>query len=233
MQTKADKARPVREVERLTLNQLKQAVFSHFSAYWGEAAVVWGATNKVKPLAPLVMLQLGTVTRATQPITQMVNGIVFSAYPSEVPLQIDLFTKGNTVSTPEGSYSENTAESDLLDFVNYLDSTATIEWSNQNNVSVSLLGGVQDLSEVINDSRWQYRAMAEIRLTFTQWAAEYNGVLSESNIIFNKNGVPVGVDNTNWRPTASGGGTEELARVKSGAFEESPINQIQEEQIDG
>lgn len=229
MQTKADKARPVREVKLLTLNQLKQAVFSHFSAYWGGAAVVWGATNKVKPLAPLVMLQLGTVTRATQPITQMVNGIVVSAYPSEVPLQIDLFTKGNTVSTPEGSYSENTAESDLLDFVNYLDSTATIEWSNQNNVSVSLMSGVQDLSEVINDSRWQYRAMVEIRLAFTQWVAEYNGVLTEANIIFNDAGIPIGVDNTNWQPTASGGGTEELARVKSGAFDETPINQIQEE----
>ena len=123
--------------------------------------------------------------------------------------------------------------SDLLDFVNYLDSTATIEWSNQNNVSVSLMGGVQDLSEVINDSRWQYRAMAEIRLTFTQWAAEYNGVLNESNIVFDKNGVPVGIDNTNWQPTASGGGTEELARIKSGAFEETPVNQIQEELING
>lgn len=233
MQTKADKARPVREVERLTLNQLKQAVFSHFSAYWGGATVAWSATNKVKPLAPLITLQLGTVTRTTQPITQMVNGIVFSAYPSEVPLQVDLFTKGNTVNTPEGSYAENTAVSDLLDFVNYLDSTATIEWSNQNNVGVSLMGGVQDLSEVINDSRWQYRAMSEIRLTFTQWAAEYNGVLNESSIIFNKNGVPIGVNNANWQPTASGGGTEELARVKSGAFEETPINQIQEEYTNG
>ncbi len=229
MQTKTDSRRPVREVERLTLNQLKQAVFSHFAAYWGSAAVVWGASDKVKPLAPLIVLRLGTVTRATQPITQMVNGIVFSAYPSEVPLQIDLFTKGNTVSTPEGAYAENTAVNDLLAFVNYLDSTATIEWSNQNNVGVSLMGGVQDLSEVINDTRWQYRAMAEIRLTFTQWAAEYNGVLNEANIIFSKNGVPIGVNTANWQPTASGGGTEELARVQSGAFEESPVNHIQEE----
>ena len=204
MQTKPDSCRPVREVERLTLNQLKQAIFSHFAAYWGKAAVVWGASDKVKPLAPLIVLRLGTVMRATQPITQMVNGIVFSAYPSEVPLQIDLFTKGNTVSTPEGAYAENTAVNDLLAFVNYLDSTATIEWSNQNNVGVSLMGGVQDLSEVINDTQWQYRAMAEIRLTFTQWAAEYNGVLNEANIIFSKNGVPIGVNTANWQPTASG-----------------------------
>lgn len=229
MQIKAGKSRPIRGVKRVTINQLKRVIFSHFAAYWGGAAVVWGATDKVKPLAPLVVLRLGTVTRATQPITQMISGIVFSAYPSEVPLQIDLFTKGNTVNAPEGQYTENTAESDLLDFVNYLDSTATIEWSNKNNIGLSLMSGVQDLSEIINDSRWQYRAMAEIRLTFTQWAAEYNGVLTEANIIFNDAGIPVGVNNANWQPTASGGGTEELARVKSGAFDETPVNQIQEE----
>lgn len=213
----------------MTINQLKQAIFLHISAYWGGATVVWGATDKVKPLAPLVVLRLGTVTRATQPITQMINGVVFSAYPSEVPLQIDLFTKGGTVDTPEGAYAENTATSDLLAFINYLDSTATIEWSNKNDVGLSLINGVQNLSEVINGSEWQYRAMAETLLTFTQWAAECNGVLTEENIIFDDKGVPIGVNNADWQPTASGGGTEELARVKSGAFDETPINQIQEE----
>ncbi len=228
MRIKARSRRPDREVRRLTLNQLKQAVYSHFSEYWSGAVVVWGAVNKVKPHAPLVVLRLGTVTRATQPITQMINGIVFSAYPSEVPLQIDLFTKGKTVSAPEGAYAENTAVNDLLDFVNYLDSMATIEWSNRNDVGVSLMGGVQDLSEVINDTRWQYRAMTEIRLAFTQWAAEYYGILNEANIIFGSNGVPVGIDSANWHPTASGGGAIELARSKSGAFEEVPTNQTKE-----
>lgn len=217
----------------MTLNQLKRVIFSHFSAYWGGAAVSWGATNKVKPSAPLVVLQLGTVTRAGQPITQMVKGVVFSAYPSEVSLQIDLFTKGNTVDIPGGAYVENTATSDLLDFINYLDSPATVEWSSRNDIGVSLMSGVQDLSEIISDTRWQYRAMAEIRLTFTQWAAEYNGILNEEQIIFSDSGQPVGVIDANWQQTASGGGTEELARTKSGAFEDVSVNQIQEEYVNG
>ncbi|GHU97427.1 hypothetical protein FACS1894208_12760 [Clostridia bacterium] len=215
----------------MTLNRLKSVIFTHIAAYWGGAMVVWGSTNKVKPIAPLVVLRLGTVTRATQPVTQLINGIVFSAYPSETTLQVDLFTKGrlNEVEGSASGYYENTAESDLLNFVNYLDSTATIEWSSQNDVSVSLMSGVQDLSEVINDSQWQYRAMVEIRLTFTQWSAEYNGILIEASIVFGADGVPTGVNSASWRQTASGGGTDELATVKTGFFDEIPIITTEEE----
>ena len=215
----------------MTLNQLKSVLLERTTEYWGGATVAWGATKKVKPLAPLVILRLGTVTRAAQPVTQMINGIVFSAYPSEVPLQIDLFTKGNTVEVAEGQYNENTAVNDLLDFVNFLDSTASIEWSNKNDIGVSIMSGVQDLSEVINDSQWQYRSMVELRLTFTQWAAEYNGVLSETSIIFNKAGLPVGI-NPNWQQTASGGGTQDLADAVTGFFDEIQPK-IEEEIING
>ena len=206
----------------MTLNQLKNILHPYLTAYWRGATVAWGATNKVKPLAPLVILRPGTVTRAAQPVTQMINGIVFSAYPSELPLQVDLFTKGHTVDEARGQYAENTAVSDLLDFINYLDSPATVEWSNRHDIGISLYGGVQDLSEVINNSQWQYRAMAEIRLTFTQWAAEYNGVLNESAIIFDSAGMPVDIDAAKWRQTASGGGTQELADATTGFFNETP-----------
>lgn len=203
----------------MTLNQLKAVLYERFTAYWSGATVVWGATDKVKPPAPLVVLRLGTVTRATQPITQMIKGIVFSAYPSELPLQVDLFTQGEAVEVDGEEYYENTAASDLLDFVNFIDSPATIEWSDRHDVGIALLGGVQDLSEVINDSQWQYRAMVELRLAFTQWAAEYNGVISEAGILF-EDGVPVGIDSADWKQTASGGGTQELAGASTGAFEE-------------
>jgi hypothetical protein len=217
----------------VTINGLKAVIYERIAAYWGGATVAWGATDKVKPSAPLVILRLGTVTRANQPITQMVNGIVFSAYPSEVSMQVDLFTKGNTVDTEGGSYTENTATSDLLDFVNFLDSVATVEWSSKNDISVALLNGVQDLSEVINDSRWQYRAMVELRVTFTQWAAEFDGVLTEASIIFDDDGLPVGVDAAKWKQTASGGGTQTLADEKTHFFEEVTPEIEQEVDIDG
>jgi hypothetical protein len=156
---------------------------------------------------------------------QMVNGIVFSSYPSETTLQVDLFTKGKF---SEAQYAENTATSDLLDFVNFIDAPSTIEWSNRNDVSLRLLNGVQDLSEIINDSQWQYRAMCELAVSFTQWSAEYNGVLGEASIVFDENGIPIDVIRENWRQTASGGGTHELAGETTGFFEEVPIARKEE-----
>lgn len=203
--------------------------------YWGGAVVVWGATEKVKPFSPLIVLRLGTVTRATQPITQNIDGIVFSAYPSEAPLQVDLFTQGNAVKVDGDEYYENTATNDLLDFINFLDSPSTVEWSNSKDISIALITGVQDVSEVINDSQWQYRAMVELRLTFTQWAAEYNGVLSESGIVFGEDGIPIGVDTSKWKQTASRGGTDELAKATTNFFEEADLKYLtkQEEKDNG
>lgn len=203
----------------MTLNQLKAVLYERVTAYWSGATVVWGATDKVKPPAPLVVLRSGAVTRAIQPVTQMVGGIVFSAYPSELPVQVDLFTQGQAVEVDDKEYYENTATSDLLDFVNFLDSPATVEWSARHDVGIALLGGAQDLSEVINDSQWQYRAMVELRLTFTQWAAEYNGIINDAGIVF-EDGAPVGIGNSNWKQTASGGGAQGLADAATGAFEE-------------
>ena len=207
----------------MTVSKLKAALYERVTTYWDGATVAWGATKKVKPHAPLVILRLGTVTRAVQPITQMINGIVFSAYPSEVPLQIDLFTRGRAVEVTEGEYHENTAVNDMLDFVSFLDSVSSVEWSGRNDIALSLTGGVQDLTEVINDSQWQYRATAEIRVAFTQWTAEYHGILNESSIIFSDGGLPVGVMRGNWRQTASGGGTQSLAEESTGFFDEVEI----------
>lgn len=220
MQTNQANRRRNRKVMLLmTVNNLKKIFYSRTKAYWENATVAWGNTKKVKPNAPLVILRLGTVSRAVQPITQMINGIVFSAYPSDVPIQIDLFTKGQTVNVEFDEYSENTALNDLLDFVNFMDSVSTIEWSNKNNISVSLLNGVRDLSDVLNGNQWQYRAMCELQVAFTQWAAEYHGILNEASIIFEK-GLPVDVIRENWKQTASGGGTKTLADESTGFFEE-------------
>ena len=210
----------------MTVDELKARVYGRAAEYWGSATVVWGSANKVRPGAPLVMLRLGTVTRTAQPVNQLINGIVFSAYPSEAALQVDLFTKGKAVTVNEtaGAYSENTAVNDLLGFVNFIEGAASVEWSGGQDVSVRLIGGVRDLSEVINDSQWQYRAMAELAVSFTQWAAEYNGILGEYSIIFDDSGSPVDVNREEWRQTASGGGTQELADESTGFFEKVLID---------
>jgi len=201
----------------MTVNHLKEKLYQRTKEYWGNAEVVWGATDKVKPDTPLIVLRLGVVTRPPQPITQMIDGIVFSAYPSSTTLTIDLYTKGELA---EAGYYENTAESDLLDFVNFFDSVATVEWTERHNISLQLISGIEDLSELTNDTQWQYRANCEFVVDFTQWTADYFGILGEECIIFSEDGIPAGVDRNRWQQTASGGGRPELAEQTTGFFEE-------------
>jgi hypothetical protein len=103
---------PMWDVSLMILDVLKERLYECVTTYWSGATVVWGAADKVKPNAPLVVLRLGTVKRALQPITQAINGILFSAYPSDVALPVDLFTRGRR---SKSGYLANTALNDLLD----------------------------------------------------------------------------------------------------------------------
>ncbi|MDR2359674.1 MAG: hypothetical protein LBD85_00105 [Oscillospiraceae bacterium] len=225
----------------MTLNNVKSRLYERVSEYWDGAVVKWGAAPGVKPKSPLVVLRMGTVTRVARPIEQSADGSYIAVYPSETTLQIDLFTRGKRVTASGGAgYYENTAVSDLLRFVNYLDSPATINWLAKNDLSMHLLGGVHDLSEIINDTQWSYRAMCELRIGFTEWAAEYEATLGddrvevneEGDIIkdgaveFDAEGNPDGVDHTAWEQTASGGGTKELAGKNTGFFTEAEIREV-------
>jgi hypothetical protein len=210
----------------MIIDRLKEKLYERVSAYWAGAVVAWGSTDKVKPNVPLVVLRLGTVTRAEQPVTQLISGIVFSAYPSETTLQVDLFTRGKLT---EQQYFENTAAGDMIDFVSFMDSTSSVEWSSRNDISVALRNGVQDLSEVINDIQWKYRSMCELSVSFTQWAAEYHGILGEDSIVFDEDGIPAGVERSSWRQTSSGGGSQELAEETTGFFEDVSLKRREEE----
>jgi hypothetical protein len=202
----------------------------------GQCTVVWGAANKVKPNAPFVVIRMGTVTRPKQPIAQFVNGNYVACYPTETTVQVDLFTQGKL----QGNHYVNTAVSDLLRFVNYLDSPATVDWCERNDISIQLLSGVQDLSEIVNDTAWSYRAMCEFRVNFTEWVAEYEAVLGNEDIKVDENGNitqdgavvfddtqgnPIDIvhttdDPTQYEQTPSGGGTHELADARTGYFTE-------------
>ena len=160
-----------------------------------------------------------------------------------------MFTRGRL----QGNHYVNTAVSDLLRFVNYLDSPASVDWQEQNDLAIQLLNGVQDLSEVVNDTGWGYRAMCEFRIGFTEWTAEYEAVLGNEETEVDENGnlaqdgavvfdttpgsrtegspidaVHTTDDPDQYEQTASGGGTRELADMPTGYFTEVETPQHQE-----
>jgi hypothetical protein len=161
--------------------------------------------------------------RPVQPISIFRDGDYFAAYPSSTTLQIDLFTKGKQW---DGDYFENSAESDLLGLLNFLDSPASVNWCQLNDIAMQTQNAVRDLSEVINDTQWQYRAMCELSIGFTEWVGEYEAVLGGESIVFDADGNPIGIDGSKWEQTASGGGTRELDDEITGFFTEAETIEV-------
>lgn len=125
--------------------------------------------------------------------------------------------------------AQNTAVNDLLDFVNYLNSAFVVNLCHNLDIDISINGTVNDVSDYINDTRWQYRAMAEFSVGFTQTAVGATGILLESSV----KEVPERPEETHivpeWQPTSSGGGYNKLAMETVGYFEDVEIKEEQEE----
>lgn len=68
-----------------------------------------------------------------------------------------------------GNYA-NTAASDLQDFFNYLDSEEVVNRLAAHGMDISLEPPVRDLTNLQNDSKYRYRAMAEATVSFSQEA---------------------------------------------------------------
>ncbi len=215
----------------MILNELHKHLYDLTADYFAGATVIWAQEKIVKPKPFLVTLRLGNVSRPVQPISGVVDGTPCGYYPSKVPFEVNLYTKGAAFSVPGKmiAAAQNTAVNDLLDFVNYLNSAFVVNLCHNLDIDISINGTVNDVSDYINDTRWQYRAMAEFSVGFTQTAVGATGILLESSV----KEVPERPEETHivpeWQPTSSGGGYNKLAMETVGYFEDVEIKEEQEE----
>jgi hypothetical protein len=207
-------------------SELKRKLHDLVRAYFGGADIEWGKVKSVNPMEPLITLTMGSIVRTYQPITQVVNGVPINCYPSKTTLQVDLYTKGAKTTNESGvtrAY-ENTAVNDLTDFLNFINSAYVDDWTGLNDISI-LANQVHDLTELINDTTWDYRAMAELEIGFTQTAVGYTGTMYENGTQYDEDGNPTSRPKPQFAPTPSGGRTQDLADDFTGYFEqvETPI----------
>jgi len=215
----------------LTQSELKEKLYKLVSVYFSAAngaTVVWGMTKTVSPNAPKITLTALDIVRPYQPITHNKNGIQVSYYPSTTKIQVDLFTKGALPPKEEGikASAENTALNDMIDFVNFINSQYVIQWSDINDISV-FAKEVYDLTDIINDTTWDFRAMVELDIGFTQAAIGHSGINYENRILFDENGDPLPGA---FEITSSGGRTQELADEFTGWFEQVEGPELKEKE---
>ena len=176
-----------RELKR----KLHELIGEYFKSLEKQGNIVWGMAKPVNPGSPKVALTAGPIKRPEHVNRLYVDGIVVDVWPSKTTLQVDLFTKGApTTDNPNViAAHENTAVNDLTEFVDFLHSVYVDRWSFINDVSLNA-NNVQDLTELINDTSWKYRAMVEIEIGFTQVAVGFAGLGYDGGIPFYRNGRP-------------------------------------------
>lgn len=172
----------------MDIKGVKAAMLELTQFYFKNATVIHGRQSHIaKQGKPLVTLYTGVVTRPLNPPTRIIDGRPVSFYPSSVTVQIDLFTMGQKKELAHGytPVMENTAADDMMSFVNFLNSELAVRYCHQKDIALVVPNTVQDLTGLINDTAYEYRAMIEVTVYFTSMAIGYSGTLAESSLTKN------------------------------------------------
>lgn len=199
----------------MRIDELRDALFEFIQGYFAGADVAWGPRqNATKPINPFLRLTMGKVHRPQHLITEITNEASRSLIPCTVILSVELFTHGREIVDDEGdSYFEDTAEADMMDFVNFMTSDYADDHYERLDINVRPEGDILPTSAV-RDQDYEYRAKQDFLVSFMGEAGGY-----------------AGISRPNWKQTASGGGTEELANLQINDVDPDTldIEQTQEE----
>lgn len=236
--------------------QAKELFRQLTASYFAGANVVFSNQSRVaKQKQPLVMLTVGNLSRPATPNYLTINGVLVGNYLSRLPITVDLFTNGVAVTDPDTGRTvayEDNALDDVLSFADFLNSEHTVRWSHDHDVAIVIDGDALNMTGLVNDNNYEYRARLSVLFYFTQRAVGNSAVLSEDSIVYPTDDpenpytpdVPVETESPTggyetdyikkmkeskvdpvYRPSASGGGSEELAQERAGYFNEAEIKE--------
>ena len=171
----------------MTVREAKRHIENITKKYFTGAVVGFsGQSANVKSKSPYVCITPGSPTRDQFPVQRMVNDRMVSYYQTKLPLQIDLYTNGAEGSPgPDGFVTmEDTAVDDMTDFVDYLESPYVIHWCDRINATIVVNGPVQQLTGLVTDTDYQFRAMVELVFCYVHKAVGYTRIQGESSIVY-------------------------------------------------
>ena len=188
----------------MNIGEVKEKLLELTEMFFAGATVIWTEQVITKPQLPYVTLKCSGIRRTVFPV---VDDELNRTYHSSTIWEVNLYTKGRTVSSGSGVVRnyENTATSDLTDFLNFLESDEISDVIAGCGMSISPMFPIRDLTELQNDNRYRYRAMLEFTVSFAQ----------EANGRYGHYGKSV--------PNHSGGGSKEMAKAESLIFDEVEI----------
>ena len=132
----------------------------------------------------------------------------------------------------------------MLAFASFLNSEYVVQWCHERDIAIVVPPTVQDLTGLIHDSNFEFRAMMEITVYFTMTAIGYTGTLAPESVKhsgtivdpetgeekpYEYEGGDIQADDVSElvpaiKPTPSGGGNEDMAADEGGYFSNVEIN---------
>lgn len=190
----------------MTFSEVKKILYELVKRYHPAAMVVWSKTKGVTPKPPYITLGYSNLNRSAFTLSDDEGEHKYYNY--DFVFEINLYTVGKEIKTNTGSYYENTAMEDLEEFVRFLDSEGITDELSEKNVTIVFNPPIRDLSELIGDTKFNYRSMCEFTVSFVGSADGKYGVADNQTI-----------------PNSSGGGLKEFAEAETFAIEEVRIQE--------
>lgn len=188
----------------MTIDKAQQKVYEIVRDFYGADYVTWAGAKVTRPPTPYITIQFLDAKRDQFPVKQMDGENWVTYMDVSCPVDINLYTKGATV-TGEGTdiaYG-NTALSDLSYFADYICSDAITEDTDE--MTILIEQQPKDMSALLKESQYQYRAMMQLRVNF-------------KTATYGRYGM-----NGRTMPDASGGGNENMV-TDPYVIEETDIN---------
>lgn len=160
--------------------------------YFGDSHVFYAQTKMVKLPEPYVTIQMTGVERQVHESKLIQDDGYVNAYREMVAsIDVNLYTKGRSISESKTVYA-NTSLDDLVGFMDYLESDVGLGKQEAAGIAVAVDSQPKDLSALIREAQFQYRAMVSFTVRFMDMTfGDY-------------------YQNNNELPNSSGGGNEEM-----------------------
>lgn len=157
------------------------------SYFTGATVVFSNQSRAAKQKQPLVVITTGNLNRPNAANYSVVDGVQVASYLSRLSITVDLWTNGSPVVDPDTGVKaayENNALDDMMSFADFLNSQYTVNWSHSHDVAVLLDGDAIDMTGLVNDNNYEFRARLSVMFYFTQQAVDGSAVLGEDSIVY-------------------------------------------------
>lgn len=198
----------------MKLAEAKEEFRKIVAGYFGSDHVFYANSKMAKLPEPYITIHFTGITRQTHETRiQFRNGDANAYRQIEASVDVNLYTKGRSIDGSKTVYAD-TALDDMIGFLDYVQSNYGLGVTRRNNMAILVASQPKDMSALIREAQYQYRAMAEFTVRFTDMT---NGEFYQNN---------------NELPNSSGGGNKSMITEPSW-IEEVEVAQTESEQNEG